>query len=716
MSAEPFPIRITALRARDFRGLLGEFELSIERGLTLIVGENGAGKSSILNAIEWCLFGGESTKKSSGIDERADFEVRHRSAEGDVSVTLVLAVDGGEAELNRSRDADAKKSAPDELRLSLPDGSVLTAGEVTDWLAWNHLPDWSVWKHAFCQHQELLRARVTNSAERSTQLARLLGLDEYQEYTACLRSLKPQRLKKVAAEELERVEEQLQHSLDRPGREQREVEGQLESRGVGRTELNEAWLLARLAQQLEAARGVTARLELATEVPDAAGLGLEDWGRWSREWERSVNAACSTAARELGSLRSDIGELESTLAGVEPARRALEDAQRALDKETREHGGEDQLSSQLAELEAERAAMLEREKGRNATVALLRQAALELERRASTGECPVCEAPQPDLKASLVARVEREGGDQERAAREALNARQASLNEQRTRLNQRRSALEQARTSFEGSSTRLERFVGATSDPAKAAEAKRREWMKRIETLESVLDESRGRLEELRCERELFELFGKWQAASNQAEAAAGDLGRIRAWVELQNTIDEAASLMVDLDALATLARSAQESRSREQVEAVNATLGRHSDTIFAGSGLRVTVKSTATQLKYQLVNEAGQEVLPILNQAALNALSFAILFAQAEARAAASLPAWVALDDPGQSLDEERLDGLARSIEAVAEKLPVIVATYPSALEARLRRSPGCQVVELAAPRVQSGVVVRSVSGGATS
>jgi len=713
VSEAPYPIRITALHARDFRGVRGDFEMKFDRGLNLIVGENGAGKSSILNAIEWCLFGAEVTKKSSGIDERADFEVRHREAEGDVSVTLELAARDGQAKLTRTRAADAKKSAPDEVSLTLPDGELLDGEEVESWMEWNHLPDWSVWKHAFCQHQELLRARVTNGTERSTQLARLLGLDEYQEWTASLRSLKPQRLKKVAAEELARVEETLLHTIDAPGRELRELESQLEARGVGRAELNDDWLHTRMTTQLETARRIADKLELGGEVPEARGLSLDDWTRWSREWERGVSAGSNEFERELGTLRTRIGELESTLAGIEPARRAFEDAKRALDNEVREHGGETQLASQLEELSVERSRLVEREKGRDATIALLRHAVEEMERRATAGDCPVCETPLPDLKASLVARVEQAGDDGERATREALNARQTNLDRQRATLNERSSLLELARTTFESLGTRLERFIGSAPEPARAAEEKRREWMKRVESLGATLEESRRAQQELRSERELFELFGKWRAAGNQAEAVAGDLGRIRAWVELQAAIDEAASLTVDLETLAAMARSAQESRSREKVDAVNASLGRHSDTITPGAGLRVAVKATAAQLNYKLVNADGDEVIPILNQAALHALSFSLLFAQAEARGAAELPAWVMLDDPGQSLDEERLEGLAVAIEAVSSNVPVIVASFPGALESRLRRLENCRVVELGAPRVQGGVVVRSVQEG---
>jgi DNA repair ATPase RecN len=72
VSGAPFPIRPVALLVENFRGLGGEHSLDLDRDLTVLVGKNGAGKSSLLVAIEWCLFGAEATTSSdSGIAERS---------------------------------------------------------------------------------------------------------------------------------------------------------------------------------------------------------------------------------------------------------------------------------------------------------------------------------------------------------------------------------------------------------------------------------------------------------------------------------------------------------------------------------------------------------------------------------------------------------------------------------------------------------------------
>ena len=141
MSADAFPIRPTAILLKNFRGWLGEHELPCGPGLTLLVGENASGKSSALNAIEWCLFGDEVARKGSGIDERGDWEIRNRAARDEVKVVLKLAVKGGSATLTRSRAADARSRGADVVRLELPDNEPLEGEEVGDWLNWNNVPD-----------------------------------------------------------------------------------------------------------------------------------------------------------------------------------------------------------------------------------------------------------------------------------------------------------------------------------------------------------------------------------------------------------------------------------------------------------------------------------------------------------------------------------------------------------------------------------------------
>ena len=75
-----------AVTLSHFRGWKAKQRIALDAPITSIIAENGRGKSSLANAIEWCLFGADITKKGSGIDERQNWEIRTRVDESDASL------------------------------------------------------------------------------------------------------------------------------------------------------------------------------------------------------------------------------------------------------------------------------------------------------------------------------------------------------------------------------------------------------------------------------------------------------------------------------------------------------------------------------------------------------------------------------------------------------------------------------------------------------
>jgi uncharacterized protein (UPF0335 family) len=167
------------------------------------------------------------------------------------------------------------------------------------------------------------------------------------------------------------------------------------------------------------------------------------------------------------------------------------------------------------------------------------------------------------------------------------------------------------------------------------------------------------------------------------------DAAALRSWNALDQALDEAAGFAFDVEAVGAFLREAQAERSAAREAEVNAALSTYYALVVgeeaASRGLFVRTRETAKKLEYDLVDVTGEPAVPVLNQASVNAISLALLFAQAEARARAGGLAWVVLDDPGQSLDAERQAGLARAVERLAASCAVLVATPEGPLVERL-------------------------------
>ena len=85
------PERITKIKIQAFRGVPGTFALELPEGRSCVVlGDNGTGKSSIADAIEWYFKGQVEFLQK---EKRSD-AIRHSGAAEDLQTAVVIQTDG----------------------------------------------------------------------------------------------------------------------------------------------------------------------------------------------------------------------------------------------------------------------------------------------------------------------------------------------------------------------------------------------------------------------------------------------------------------------------------------------------------------------------------------------------------------------------------------------------------------------------------------------
>jgi DNA repair exonuclease SbcCD ATPase subunit len=685
VSADPFPIRLLALVAESFRGLGVEHALDLDSDLTVLVGRNGAGKSSLLVAIEWCLFGAEATRKTgSGIAERADWALAHEGVRGDVRVTLELAVERGRARLTRRRAAAAKPRDDDAVELELPGEPVLRGAEVRDWLDDHGMPDWMLWRRSFCQHQELSRDRVTDEAGRSTAIAAMLGLDDYRSAGEALKKLKARRLEQRAADELRELADDERRALERPGLELRDLESRLERLGVAATRAGDAELDRRTEALCDDARTIAAGLGLDdARIPEHAA-GTAEVIAWASGWRDQVRRRIDAISKESTALATRVQTLKSSADALEPARRAEADARRVRERLAAELGSIDGLHAERDE-QARRRAALDDERRRRDAVGRLLEDALQIVRHAAAPDsCPVCDRETSGLDRVIRTKLDAHATDELESRYEAIDARDAKLEAQIDELQSAERSYDAARRQVEYLEQQVRGQLPAGAADGAPIDELTRAWDGDLRALRDASDRAEQYLSALSGELEILGLLVRLRDARARASAAVGDITQTPEFEALDRAIDDAAGFASDLEALAAMARELEDEKSDERIGAVNESLDAYFTTITGQSGrgcLRVEPKRTATKVSYRLVDGHGRAVTSIMNQAAFNALSLATLLASAESRARRGLPQFLVLDDPGQSLDDQHEAGLAQAIARFASIAPVIVATYPGTL-----------------------------------
>jgi exonuclease SbcC len=309
-------VRIGRVRVRNIRSYR-DATLEIGPGTTLLVGDVGSGKTSLLYAVEMALFG------AAEID--AAYLIRHGSAEAEVSVQLLE--DGHVFEVSRAfrRVRRKGRDAIEPTRLAYTEDGASTAYSATelrqrviDLLGFRDNPNprahSDLWRWAVYVPQERMREiLVAAPGERLQTIRRALGVERY----------------RVAAENAREVARDL--------------------RQVARGQRDQADRLARFTEEhARATEEVTRLLGERGRVEAAeAALSLD---------REAARGTATEATRAVLALEGERREHDALTAQAEVDRRLVEALERGAAE--REHASErlsveiDQLSRRVAELPA----------------------------------------------------------------------------------------------------------------------------------------------------------------------------------------------------------------------------------------------------------------------------------------------------------------------------------------------------------------------------
>lgn len=441
------------------------------RGLHLacLVGANGAGKSSLLDAITWALWGKARTRRDDDLIY-ADEEEMH--------VQLTFLLDGNCYRVLRYRTRKGRGRS--ELHVEVQDDS--------DWRALDeptiretqarinsllHLDYETFINSAFLMQGRADEFTQKTPGERKVILGEILGLDVWAEYEEqaklALRGIESEigqidheitriveelgreaEYEKELAEARERRDalgeqaaEAQQHvdalrNAERTRDALRDQRAGLQRRiardegDLARLEDERAKLQARLtaheatAEQREAIEEGFRQLQAAREVVAEMNrrmLEQNDLRERRSEFQRAIDAAHSRLEAEQADQRERIAKLEGVLVEAADKPETLTEQQQRAEELTQRQADRDGWRADLQEMATERASLeaenrtLKREMDR-----------LESQRDqiagADSASCPLCEQPlSAEHRAELLARLEREGtekADQFRANRQRL--------------------------------------------------------------------------------------------------------------------------------------------------------------------------------------------------------------------------------------------------------------------------------------------------------
>jgi len=655
------------LEVAGFRGFVDEKEFQFGAPLIILYGENHRGKSSTLNAIEWCLFGSECLGKKTGIRERIDWEVANRNAgRGDVRVRATFSGSDGLYVVERIAGRGGRRSS-DSVSVSLPKGEVLEGAEAESLLNTLFHSSFRDFMTTVYQHQEAIRAILTDEPkDRNDALDRLLGLSDYREILKGIRDARVDSEVRGMESDFQAFEgrvEQSMKTLENLIKEERERalakglnERQLNETGALRYANETSEMVEALARELGAGNFSVTKPEGFDEIDS---FMQQVRSQVSELWAQSPDVAKhQELAQKQQRFAALSGELTEALEEEQRVRTDKEELVRKFDTAQSMAKEEEGLKDRLREID-------EQMNRASAKATLTREAIkylTEATSEADKGICPLCGSRTPELLSELERewseRLEKEIGHLEEERKHCtshivdLEARLEDLKRLESRLNDKTRVTQSV---IEAIGEELRRKISPQDDPLALLNAEATKTTEETKAAEEAIRTKREKIDII--EGHVAELGTIREIVSHERKREL--VQRIRGtkeFVRLQDLRDQAASLAEASRTVRSCVATASRNEAQSKIDAAQAALNDHFCKIadhpaVRGLELEVDEDSRTGLNSYTLKSGDGSDPMPILSQGDLNCLALSLFLGLAQATSDRQAFGFLMLDDPTQSM-----------------------------------------------------------------
>ncbi|MBI2913000.1 MAG: AAA family ATPase [Chloroflexi bacterium] len=686
---------LTRLTINGFRGFTDERVFTFDEPVVLLVGENHRGKSSALNAVEWCLFGDDCVGKKSGIRERLDWEVANRqAADGAVAVEAQFSGPDGSYSVRRELDGSKRRSGG-TLMVVLPDGTRLQGEAAAGRLPALFRTSFRDFMTTVYQHQETVRAILTNEArERNDAIDRLLGLSEYRELLRGIRLAdveKGQRSMEGAFEGLRIRAEQSIRTFENLIREEK---AKAMAQGLRPEEITEQAALSMAGEIAEAIRSLARDLEVP-ELQVASPQRYEEietFRQWAKDQLDSLWAQAPDVVRQeaLAKKQQELGKLSGQ---YEATREREAQARQELETFIRQNGDATALAQRLRERKGKVDELDTRIREMDKRAGLVREAVEYLKTAApdAASRCPLCGSQAPQLLAHLESEWEQTLSQEieELARQRETHAFQIDgIQSLRTQLEKLEKGVRDAASEVAGWLGQVGRalgreIVGRVDDPAALMRARLAEIDADLERIGKAIEQKRQRIsgsggiyDQLAKLRTIDEII-RYEQKRRFVE---------RIWespevAQLNELRGEAAQLVEDVQVIRSSLATVSREEAQDKIQAAGASLSEYfrrmaDHPAISGLMIEVTEDVRSGLNSYSFKTTDGADPTPILSQGDFNCLALSIFLGLARAAGEAQPFGFLMLDDPAQSLGSATKRRLVGVLEDVASWRKVIIAT----------------------------------------
>lgn len=672
-------LQLAEVKISGFRGIGSPLTFKFDRPCTLFLGENGQGKSSVLNAVEWAFYGEEVRRIGVlGIPERKSWRIENESV-GRPHVVVKLKEDGKLHVVERKRDIvklNGREVSQDELQ------TFLGGASLRDFATLNYL------------HQEILHALlIMKPTDRREAILRLLGVPDLVNIKDQVEAI----LKKVGKEP-DRNQEMIDGVAGEletrcRGLEERAqmMEQKLQATGIPELTIDRAKILA--SQIRERLRKFARDYEVKPgKVPKAQSLAELETFVWLAKQEAQRLLSERPQMMRYQGLKARYASGQGLSSEFEVAQKELAETDTELNNHRQEFGADKGLNKRICVLRRE----FEEKKGEFSKISnraeVVRATVKYLKRVPTAKECPACERRLPvgDLRRKLHLWLEEHIPEDLKESIERLEEEieklESARSERNTLLQKRRGKEETLNTKRKEVRLFLKlRALPPKADLSVLLQEKLRELDGELNRLEDAVKNANKLIRKIEMQIDLLVKFCELIKLRVQID----HIRRFRDlpnWRRAQDAVNKARVYVEYLKQLKRALKDTEREEVEKRIENADEYIQKPYQVIVGRKvydRLRLDYEKEVEVFVESSSDGKYQDALN-LNQGDIIGVALSIFLGLAGATD--NRLSFLILDDPSQKIDSPHIRGLVNYLNDMGTRFQLVIATADPTLEDRLR------------------------------
>ena len=697
-------LKIKAIEIEGFRGFTQKTSIEFENPITLLYGGNHQGKSSVLNAIEWCLYGDECIGEKTGIRERVGTgEMAWRVVNDNSEKAQVkLEIEGEQGGFTITRiEVRGRGKKGKSIKMSLPDGTEKEGYEGDQEIAKLLRVSFRDFATTVYQHQETIHDFVMQKpSEQSDVMDRLLGLSDYRNILDGINKSNILKVQKEFVEEFNKLQIRVRETIKIRQKDLDDKRGRAKEKGLSEEELNEKKLLELAESTIKDIGNFAQQLGLTTTAisPPSDWENTESFitdikNECNRLWAESPDV------KEQSEKQTKRSEMISLKSRYETQCGNLKSKEKELRGFERENGNRGKIGNKIRKA-VEEIEIIDKEIKQTSPKAKLIQEGISILESAApsdAGICPLC----GEKVSNLLEHLRKEWEEKIKAQIQELKKRQVELDKKKTnfeRLKKEHVRLdedtqrekERLKKEINNISEFLHKELGIRDDPAAILSIEIKNIDSRLKEIEDAIKSKRSKIDAILEKTNIMNLLYDILLLKDKLEEI-NQIERTDEYQTQEKIRTDVSNLVRNVEELNEIVKSCMLKEAEEKINSARILIDSYfrritNNPAFQTLNIKVEEDKRTGGNFYIFEDQDGKRPIPILSQGDLNSLALSIFLGLTKASGDSHPLGFILMDDSSQSLDLQQKARLVEILNELSDIKNITVSTMDTEMQQLLK------------------------------